>query len=77
MQMSKAEDEIGAIPDSTILDPFRLKAVILPQGRNKQEVKTRIDGLEFDDTGESLLHMREEETKSNVNELLIEWMMPW
>jgi hypothetical protein len=77
MQMSKAEDEIEVIPDSTILNPFGLRAVSLPQGRNKQEVKPRIDRLEFDDTGESLLHMIEEETKSNANELLIDWVMPW
>ena len=75
--MSKAEDEIEVIPDSTIFDPFGLRVVTLPQHYDKQEVNTRIDGLDFDDTGESLLHMKEMEDRLKSNGLLLEWMMPW
>ena len=75
--MSKAEDEIEVIPDSTIFDPFGLRVVTLPQHHDTQEVNPRIDGLVFDDTGESLLHMKEVEDQLESNRLLLEWMMPW
>jgi hypothetical protein len=75
--MSKAEDEIEVIPDSTILNPFGLRVVILPQCHNTQEVKPRIDSLDFDDTEESLLHMMEKEDQLESNGLLLELMMPW
>ena len=75
--MSKAEDEIEVIPDSTIFDPFGLRVVILPQHHDKQEVNLRIDGLDFDDTGESLLHMKEMEDQLKSIGLLLDWMMPW
>ena len=60
--MSEAEDDTRIIPDSTILNPFGLRIVSLSQVQNTQQFRPRIDEQEWDDTGESLLHMEAEET---------------
>ena len=73
--MSETEDDTRIIPDPTILDPFGIRAVSY-QIQNKQEVKSKRDEPEFDDTGESLLYMMDRECSDYPNGSLIEYLKP-
>lgn len=75
--MSNVEDDIRIITDSLILDPFGIRLVSIPRIRNKQGTELRLNEMEWDDTGESLLYILEEEERDHSDMIAIEYLMPW
>ena len=69
--MSEPEDDIRIVSDPTITDPFGIRLVSIPQSRSKH------DEQEWDDTGESLFHMKEQEHRDHTDKIPLDWIMPW